>query len=351
MNALRERSSIHGAARDRRKATRGKGRKAGERPELVAKMEDFAGKYKPRTPVAGRHGHAARPFARGDRSRGRRHSRTRSSSRPKIMGAGIAAGPHCPFALDPAETVSPATGGFEGRRPGRSSEEPSPERPSQGPASSGVHPRPKPLPVSPRAPRQGRSPGGSPLAVSKPKLLFLLWRAPPAEAFGSASGRIQSRSPGSAWQVHGPKPWVIAGFAAPEPKPGPARPCRSRSFSRAGGSARTEVPPSAGLVLDPKVRCPACPVPPVRRPLVPMGASRSMPLSHKLKGKPAASAWRRLRQPPCLPLRSTIRPKADGRSRPGLWLGRLSSVAGRSSRPHPRNVTIVPAFQEESTCG
>jgi hypothetical protein len=95
------------------------------------------------------------------------------------------------------------------------------------------------------------------VAVSKPKLLFPPWRARPAEAFGSASGRIQGRSPGSAWQVHGPKPWVIAGFAAPGPKPGPARPCRSRSLSRIGGSARTEVPPSAGLVLDPKVRCPA----------------------------------------------------------------------------------------------
>lgn len=149
----------------------------------------------------------------------------------------------------------------------------------------------------------------------------------------------------------GARPWVIAGFAAPEPKPGPARPCRSRSFSRAGGSALTEVPLSAGLVLNPKVRCPACPVPPVRRPLVPMGASRSLPLSHKLKGKPAASAWRRLRQPPCLPLRSTIHPKAICRSRPGLWLGRRSPVAGRLSRPHPRSVTIVPAIQEESACG
>jgi hypothetical protein len=35
------------------------------------------------------------------------------------MGAGIAAGPHCPVALDPAEAASPALGGFEGRRPGR----------------------------------------------------------------------------------------------------------------------------------------------------------------------------------------------------------------------------------------
>jgi hypothetical protein len=263
------------------------------------------------------------------------------------MGAGIAAGPHCPVALDPAEAASPALGGFEGRRPGPKPRKAKPRsRVLRGPSTGRSL-----FPVSPRAPRQGRSPGGSPFAVSKPKLLFPPWRAPPAEALGSASGGIQGRSPGSAWQVHGPKSWVIAGFAAPEPKPGPARPCRSRSFSRAGGSARTEVPPSAGLVLNPKVRCPACPVPWVRRPLVPMGASRSLPLSHKLKGKPAASAWRRLRQPPCLPLRSAIHPKAICRSRPGLWLGRLSSVAGRSSRPHPRSVTIVPAFQAESACG
>lgn len=239
-----------------------------------------------------------------------------------------------------------------GRFRGAETRAKTPKGRSQGPASSGVHPQaeasfrfPRGLPVRAEA-----------LAVRRWRFRSRsfsshLRRAPPAEALGSASGGIRSRSPGSAWQVHGPKSWVIAGFAAPEPKPGPARPCRSRSFSRAGGSARTEVPPSAGLVLDPKVRCPACPVPPVRRPLVPMGASRSLPLSHKLKGKPAASAWRRLRQPPCLPLRSTIRPKADGRSRPGLWLGRLPSVAGRSSRPHPRSVTIVPAIQADSACG
>lgn len=239
-----------------------------------------------------------------------------------------------------------------GRFRGAETRAQAPKGQSQGPASSGVHPRPKPLPVSPRAPRQGRSPGGSPLAVSKPKLLF-----PPSAGTAGRSlwfrlGRDPEPKPwfrlASPWAV---RPWVIAGFAAPEPKPGPARPCRSRSFSRAGGGARTEIPLSAGLVLNPKVRCPACPVPRVRRPSVPMGASRSLPLSHKLKGKPAASAWRRLRQPPCLPLRSAIHPKAICRSRPGLWLGRRSPVAGRLSRPHPRPVTIVPAFQAQSACG
>jgi len=62
------------------------------------------------------------------------------------------------------------------------------------------------------------------------------------------------RSPGS------------AGFAAPGPKPGPARQFRSRSSFLAGGGAETEVPLSAGLVLNPKARCPACGFPRGRRP-------------------------------------------------------------------------------------
>jgi hypothetical protein len=98
-----------------------------------------------------------------------------------------------------------------------------------------------------------------------------------------------SRSPG------------FAGFAAPGPKPGPARQRQSRSPGSAGGDAPTEVPLSAGQVLNPKVRCPACRFPTCPKAAwKPMGASRSMPLSHPPKGKPAASAWRRLRQPPCL---------------------------------------------------
>jgi hypothetical protein len=212
--------------------------------------------------------------------------------------------------------------------------------------------RPKPLSGFPAGSPTGPKPwrfavGGFEAEASLPTLAGTAGRSPWFRV-----GRDPEPKPwfrlASPWAV---RPWVIAGFAAPEPKPGPARPCRSRSFSRAGGGARTEVPLSAGLVLNPKVRCPACPVPWVRRPLVPMGASRSLPLSHKLKGKPAASAWRRLRQPPCLPLRSTIHPKAICRFRPGLWLGRRSPVAGRLSRPHPRSVTIVSAFQANSACG
>jgi len=221
------------------------------------------------------------------------------------MGAGIAAGPHCPFAVDPAETVSPATGGFEGRRPGRRPRRAKPRSrflrgPSEAEAPSG-------FPAgSPSGPKPWRfAVGGFEAEASLPALAGASGRSLRVRVRQDPGPKPRFRL-ASPWAV---RPWVIAGFAAPGPKPGPARPCRSRSFSRAGGSARTEVPPSAGLVLNPKVRCPACPVPWVRRPLVPMGASRSLPLSHKLKGKPAASAWRRLRQPPCLPLRSARPPE------------------------------------------
>ena len=113
-------------------------------------------------------------------------------------------------------------------------------------------------------PDQGRSPGGSPFGGSELTSLF-----PPSRSLGRSSGSVDGgilgrslgfrltamdRSPGS------------AGFAAPGPKPGPARQFRSRSSFLAGGGAGTEVPLSAGLVLNPKVRCPACGFPRARRP-------------------------------------------------------------------------------------
>jgi hypothetical protein len=49
-----------------------------------------------------------------------------------------------------------------------------------------------------------------------------------------------------------------------------------------------------------------------------MGALRSLPLSHPLKDKPVASAWRRLRQPPCRPLPPCLPPEGD---LPGFRLG------------------------------
>ena len=165
-------------------------------------------------------------------------------------------------------------------------------------------------------PDQGRSPGGSPFGG-----LELTSRFPPSRSLGRSSGSVDGgilgrslgfrltamdRSPGS------------AGFAAPGPKPGPARQFRSRSSFLAGGGAETEVPLSAGLVLNPKVRCPACDFPPARRPTGNRGRFRNLPLSHPLKGKPAASAWRRLRQPPCLSLPPALPPEGD---RPGFGSG------------------------------
>jgi hypothetical protein len=166
-------------------------------------------------------------------------------------------------------------------------------------------------------PDQGRSPGGSPFGGLELTSLF-----PPSRSLGRSSGSddggILGRSLGFRLTVMDRSPGS-AGFAAPGPKPGPARQIRSRSSFSAGGGARTEVPLSAGLVLNPKVRCPAWWFP--ARPKAawkPMGALRSLPLSHPLKGKPAASAWRRLRQPPCLSLPPALPPEGD---RPGFGSG------------------------------
>ena len=91
---------------------------------------------------------------------------------------------------------------------------------------------------------------------------------------------------------------------------------------------------------------------PARRPFgFRMGASRSLPPPHPLKGKPvlvriaAASSA-------APPSASTGHQSEDGtRHPPGLWLGRLSSVAGRSSRPHPEAVMESESDQADSTCG
>jgi hypothetical protein len=76
-----------------------------------------------------------------------------------------------------------------------------------------------------------------------------------------------------------------------------------------------------------------------------MGAFRSLPPPHTLKGKPvlvriaAASSA-------ALPSASAGHQSEDGtRPPPGLWLGRLTSVAGGSSRPHPEAVTLSESVQ------
>ena len=135
---------------------------------------------------------------------------------------------------------------------------------------------------------------------------------PPSRSSGRSLRFRIRRDPAEArfrLAVHGPKSWVRR-FAAPGPKPGPAR-RRSRSPS-AGGSAR----PKSRFLPDrswTEVRCPACRFP-ARRLLVPGGRFTKPAAFASAKGKPASSAWRRLRQPPCLRFRPPCRPKATGRA-------------------------------------
>src|SRR5688500_18003970 len=114
------------------------------------------------------------------------------------MGADVAASPHCPVRLNtkPGRRGSPL-GGFEvGDEPGART------------PSSGVVRGLALLSVSPRAPRQGRSPGGSPLADPEPG-----FRLPPPAApepkLGAACGRTALAEactlPGGPWtEVLGP---------------------------------------------------------------------------------------------------------------------------------------------------
>lgn len=210
------------------------------------------------------------------------------------MGADVAASPHCPAADDtrPGRRGSPREAVFEtAAKPG------APQR----------------FPESFRDPKVPfGSPAGSP---SGPKpWRFAAWRkfrteAPPsgrvgfqsAEAPRSPSGWISGRNRVSRLAGHGPKSWALPLRSSRTRRPGPARQVEGRSLFPPGGGAQTEVPPSAGPILD---RSPVSGLARFSRarrlPRSGMGASRSLPLSHPLKGKPAASAWRRLRQPPCL---------------------------------------------------
>ena len=139
-------------------------------------------------------------------------------------------------------------------------------------------------------PDQGRSPGGSPFGG-----LELTSRFPPSRSLGRSSGSVDGgilgrslgfrltamdRSPGS------------AGFAAPGPKPGPARQVRSRSSFpfRWRRLNRSPAFRRAGPEPEGPVSCLVVSRVPEGR-LETVGALRSLPLSHPLKDKPAASAW------------------------------------------------------------
>lgn len=209
------------------------------------------------------------------------------------MGAGVAAGPHCPVAggHQAWEARQSAWGGFE-------------TGPGRGPK------RRFPGSFARRRPRSG-FPAGSP---SGPKpWRFAAWRiwnsrsasrlpVTAAEALVPELAGSLAEAAGSAWQVHEPKPWALAGFAAPGTRPSPARQSvRPKPPFLPVAVRKSEDPafrrashPSRGMfVLPARFLSPEG----VRFRL---GALRSLPLSHPLKGKPAASAWRRLRQPPRL---------------------------------------------------
>jgi len=82
-----------------------------------------------------------------------------------------------------------------------------------------------------------------------------------------------------------------------------------------------------------------------------MGAVRNLPLSHTLKGKPVLVRYAAASSA-ALPSAFAGRTSEDGaRHPPGLWLGRLASVAGSSSRPHPEAVTLSESHQGDSACG
>jgi hypothetical protein len=239
------------------------------------------------------------------------------------MGAGVAAGPHCPIAggHQAWEARQSAWDGF-GTLPGPGALAPVPGVPSRSAGSvRGV-------------------PAGSP---SGPKpwrfAAWRIWNSRPAsrlpvtaaEALVPEPAGSLAEAAGSAWQVHEPKLWALAGFAAPGTRPGPARQsvrpkppfCRWRCVN-------PEIPLSAGQAFHPE-GCPSC-LPDSVRPgasgfgwalheacrfRIRQRASPQLPPGGGFVSRPASARALRL----------------VGRkgSSLGPWPGRLSSVAGRSS--------------------
>lgn len=206
------------------------------------------------------------------------------------MGAGIAAGPHCPFAV--------GYQAWEARQSARAVSKPGLSRglgqgswsPSAAEATSGF-------------------PGGSP---SGPKpWRFAAWRI--------ESSRFRSRRPHTAAEALVRLGWIL----------GRSLGSAGQSMDRSPGSCRvTSRWPKPRFPSEPVLDARASGVRTlrVRRPkaLVPVGASRSLPPLLPLKGKPEASAWRRLRQPPCLCDVTSCLVGQEARSL-GLWPGRLSN--------------------------
>lgn len=207
----------------------------------------------------------------------------------KLMGAGVAASPHCPFAGD----TRPGRRGSPQWAFSRNGPEPGARTPS-----SGVLPALARLSVSPWAPRQGRSPGGSPVGSTGTgvPVSCLPTNPQPKHRFAIQQGAF-GRSLQPAWRSMDLRP-RSAVFAAPGPKPGPARRFGAEALSPPVAARRlaSRLLPDRNLDRSPS----SCLFRFGTRRFRNLGTLRSLPLSHPLKGKPAASAWRRLRQPPGL---------------------------------------------------
>jgi hypothetical protein len=215
------------------------------------------------------------------------------------------------------------------------------------------------------APRQGRSPDGSPLGGFGTRVPL------PGHRRFHGPKPAKSRPAGSSAEALVPpdmamsrSPGTMSCSQLPGRNPVLPDPFRNRSSFRAGGSAlarRHRFLPGWSWIRKPGVRPGRSAGPkalgPEPSPTIPkesrfrMGAVRSLPPSHPLKGKPvlvriaAASSA-------ALPSASTGHQSEDGtRHPPGLWLGRLSSVAGRSSRPRLEAVTESESHQANSACG
>jgi len=256
------------------------------------------------------------------------------------MGAGVAASPHCPFAGD--------------TKPGR--------RGSPLWAVSRCGPEPGARAPILRVPSGACAPSGFPAgSPSGPKpWRFAAWQSGTGVP-DPAVPQILRRSIGFAFRqdclwpkplaclaVHGLASWVCR-FRSSRAETRSCPKVRGRSPFSAGGSAPTCVPLSAGQEPGPKpVVLPFL----VRYPKVPEPG-------HFTKPAAFASAKGQARSIRMAAASSAARPSLRGLivwwdKRPsslGLWLGRLSTVAGQSSRPRQKAVMKIESHQADSDCG
>jgi hypothetical protein len=200
---------------------------------------------------------------------------------------------------------------------------------SPGFAASGVHPEPKLLRFPRGLPVRAEALAVRRLADSEPKSLFPPWRFLGPKPLVPRRAGSRAEAPGSAWQTMSRSSGscrVRSSRAEARSCPTPPEPklllSRWQRANRSSAFCRTSPGPKSGVLPAGSKRSEnpwprMVPHVPEGR-LDPVGASRSLPLSHPLKGKPAASAWRRLRQPPCLSLPPALPPESD---RPDFHLG------------------------------